>query len=213
MILLPSICAADQLSLGSEIDKLNDWPFLHIDIEDGNFTPNITFGLKTVKRISQVAKDKCLDVHLMVTNPCDYLDCLAEFGVRMVTGHIEALPYPMIFINKAHKLGLRAGLAMNIKTSIMEIEPFFSIIDHILVMTAEPDYCNEILFLPALEKALSIVNMQSCLVDVYIDGGLSLDTIRRSSEYKIKGAVLGRMIFKSNNPYERLMQINRDING
>lgn len=213
MILIPSICAANHIELGNEINKLNKWPYLHIDIEDGNFTPNLTFGLKTVQSICKAAKGKRIDVHLMTNNPCDYLNSIAKFGVEMVTAHIEALRYPMLFINKAHKLGLKAGLALNIKTSVSEIMPFVNVFDHVFVMTAEPDYNGELFYQPALNKALNLANNLPSSVDLYADGALMPEAIRELNKAGAKGAILGRIVFNSNDPYLKLVELISDIEG
>lgn len=213
MQLIPSIASANQLELGNEIIRLKNWPVLHIDIEDGNFTPNITFGLKTLKEISDASSAKRIDVHLMVNNPCNYLDSIAKCRVEMVTAHIEALPYPMLFVNRARKLGLKAGLAINIKTDIIEIVPFIPIINHVFVMTAEPDNNGELLYPPAIEKAINIAEKFASVVEVYIDGAINLESLKELSAAGITGAAVGRSVFYSGNPYVNLCALAEVVNN
>lgn len=207
MQIIPSIASANQLEIGNEICRLKDWPVLHVDIEDGNFTPNITFGLKTLKKISEVYGLKYLDVHLIVNNPCDYLESIAEYGVKMVTAHIEALPYPMLFINRARRLGLKTGLAINIKTNASEIIPFLPILDHVLVMTAEPDNNNEALYPTALEKAINIAKSLPSPVELYVDGALNVESLRKLNKVRVAGAIIGRSVFSSDDPYQHLCNL------
>lgn len=208
--LLPSIASADTLKLGEVLDALAEWPYLHIDVEDGNFVPNITFGMKTVRAICQYAGDRVIQVHLMAYHPEGYLDALADCGVDAVIAHIEALDYPMAFLNRCRSLGMKAGLALNMKTPIRDTEIFWELTDQLLLMTSEPDHAGEKLYEPALERAVSLAERfghGKHRMELYVDGGLTEDALRRLAAAGVSGAVLGRLVFSHPDPLRFLQEM------
>ncbi|MBQ9942386.1 MAG: ribulose-phosphate 3-epimerase [Christensenellaceae bacterium] len=208
MILLPSIASADQMQLKNEIDRLGDWPYLHIDVEDGNFLPNITFGMKTISGIAAAAKDKILDAHLLVTNPMDYLEPMAALGVKKICAHIEPMLYPLEFLNKARDLGMQAGLALNFATPLCVLEPFWPAMDFCLFMTAEPDSRGNQLYGPALDRAIAAARQHGKDTDIYVDGGLNPDALTRLREAGAAAAVLGRLCWGAEDPKARLAELS-----
>lgn len=207
MNLLPSIASASQIELGEEIRRLKSWPFLHIDIEDGNFLPNITFGMKTVKAIAAAAEGKILDAHLLVTNPMDYLEPMAELGVQKICAHIEALPYPMQFLNRARQLGMKAGLALNMATPVSHLDPFYPAMDFVLLMTAEPDSQGDQLYPPALDRAVRLAEDRGGEIEIFADGGLNEAALQRLARAGAAAAVLGRLAFGANQPFWTLSEL------
>ena len=115
MKIFPSLASADQLKLREEIEKLKNHTYLHYDIEDGNFVPNITFGLGTVRLAAEVT-EASMDAHLMVQNPLDYLNDLQACGFKAVAVHWEALDYPSRIITEIKRRGMKAGIALNPRT-------------------------------------------------------------------------------------------------
>ncbi|MGI6003799.1 MAG: ribulose-phosphate 3-epimerase [Christensenellales bacterium] len=210
MLLLPSIASADPLKIGEALEALGDWPYVHIDIEDGHFVPNITFGLKTLCAIAQKCPDRMLDVHLMTDDPCSYLEALARAGIAAVSAQIEALRYPMVFIHSAKNLGMKARLALNIGTDIRAAQPFLPIADGLLLMTAEPDARGEKLYAPALERAVDVC-LRFADTKVYVDGALDDDALTRLKEAGCAGAVLGRRVFAQGNPFSNLKQLQNRL--
>lgn len=190
--ILPSIASADMLDLRGAIAKTEE--HLHIDIEDGNFVPNITFGMKTVSAICSAAGGKEIDVHLLVTNPMDYLNELSCLGAAAVCAHIEALPYPLLFLHKAKSLGMKAGLAFNITTPLTHICDIIEEIDYVLLMTAEPDDEGYALYPPALKRAVDF--SKEGLVPVIADGGLDMNAVHMIEKGGAYAAVLGRNYFR-----------------
>ena len=178
MVFLPSIASADPLALREGLESLGDWPFLHIDIEDGNFVPNITFGMKAVRAICEEIQGKEMQVHLMTKHPENYLGELALCGVSSVIAHVEALDYPMDFLNRCKCLGMKAGLALNMKTPVSSVDMFFGCMDELLLMTAEPD-----------------------------DGGITEDHMAQLWKAGTDGVILGRAVFKKQNPLKFLRQL------
>lgn len=211
MILLPSIASSNPLFIGDTLKKLEDWPYLHIDIEDGNFIPNITFGLKTVRAICNELNNKYVHVHLMVKNPMDYLDVLAECKVNAVVAHIEALEYPMQFLNKCRSLGMETGLSLNMKTSPYDTRIFWPLMDQILFMTSEPDMAGEKLYPPALERVIEFSGSIKDELKIYADGGLTRDALGILKRSKTHGAVLGRLAFQNDSPLDTLINLKSEI--
>ncbi len=198
MRIYPSLASGDVLRLAEQMDRLGDWKWLHFDVEDGNFTPNMTFGQKTLRAVSGYWAPKCLDVHLMVTDPMAWLPHLKACGVRSVCAHIEALRFPLLFLNTAKDMGMRAGLALNIATPLEAVRPFLDDMDTLLLMTAEPDGKGERLNKYALDRAVKAA--EECPVPVMADGALDEKAVKALGDAGAFGCVLGRLIFSSGDP-------------
>lgn len=211
MRIYPSIASSDVLALRDSIRSLEDWKYMHIDIEDGNFTPNITFGMKTVKAACKEAKGKEIHAHLMANHPETYLDELKECGIHTVTAHIEALDFPMLFLNRCHALGMKAGLALNMKTPIEDTEMFWPLMDQLLVMTSEPDYAGEKLYGPAFERALKCRAILPKHIEIIVDGGLTEDALKKLSAVGTDGVVLGRLAFGGDCPRRTLGELMENL--
>ncbi|WP_320927769.1 ribulose-phosphate 3-epimerase [Hungatella sp.] len=210
MKLMPSIASADPLAVGEVLKNLEAWPYLHIDIEDGNFVPNITFGMKTVRAICKEAGKRYIQVHLMVSHPETYLDGLAACGVDSVIAHLEALDYPLYFLNHCRALGLETGLAVNIKTPVEAVNPFLDNMDQLLLMTSEPDYLEEKVYGPAVERLIRLAGTIPAGVELYADGGVTRETLRELERAGVHGAVLGRLVFQSPDPLEMLKELKEE---
>ena len=204
--IIPSIASANLLNIGNEIDRLGNIGALHLDIEDGNFCPSMTFGMDMVKAISNYT-DFELDVHLMVTNPLDYVNKLADCGVKHIAAHIEALPYPAKFLGKVQKLGIKAGLALNLKTNIEECLPFINQLDYVLLLTNEPDYVGlqfRSFSFTKISKAREIFPEN---IEIWVDGGAKGELLSKLANLGVNSVVMGRAIFSAASPqeeYERL---------
>lgn len=210
MKLLPSIASADQSNLERAVQSLKGWEYLHIDIEDGNFVPNITFGMKTASAVCRMAAGKHIDAHLLVTEPVQYLEPLASFGVKAVCAHIESMRYPLVFLHQARALGMKAGLALNIGTPSSAIEPFWDSMDYVLCMTSEPDGADQSLYPSALRRVCQLA--QSARIPVYADGGLGEDALRELSSAGAAAAVLGRLAFSAADPFAQLCRLSQELN-
>lgn len=199
MIILPSLASADQLHLAEEIERIRKIGRLHLDIEDGNFIDNITFGKKTISAVASVF-DGILDAHLMTTNPDAYLGWLAELGVSSVCAHIEAMPYPMHFLRHAKALGMGAGLAINMKALPEELLPYVSDTDYVLVMTSEPDYGSQDFFDCAFERVEKIRSILPERIALWCDGGVRPEYLTTLSSAGVSAVVMGRAIFGADDP-------------
>lgn len=208
MKIYPSIASGNVLDLRESLDKTEGWPLLHIDIEDGNFVPNISFGMKTVRAICGAAGNRSIDVHMMVNNPVNYLEEAAACGVSSVCAHLEALDYPMLFLNRARSLGMKAGLALNMKTPVIETEIFWPMMDYLLLMTSEPDCRGEKLYEPAYNRAIKAATLLPKEVKLIVDGGITADRLSELSGAGIYGVVMGRDVFSNDDPYGRLLELS-----
>lgn len=196
--ILPSLASANQMCLEQEIRRVESLGCLHFDIEDGNFVPNITFGMKTVRSACALLKDIACDAHLMVTNPADYLEDLAECGFQAVAFHWEAAPYIMRLINKIRKLGMRAGIAINPRTPAQEITDYLDRVDYVLIMSSEPDGAGECFQKEALDK-IRFFRQHNPSVEIIVDGGVNENNFRDVICAGASGVVLGRAIFRAEN--------------
>jgi ribulose-phosphate 3-epimerase len=211
MELLASLASADPLRIAQDIDRLRGWENLHFDLEDGNFTPNVTFGQKTLLAAADYVRPRRLDVHLMVNEPLAFLPVLQKASVGSACAHLEALRYPLVFLNDAKALGIKAGLALNFASPLEALAPFLQDMDYLLVMTAEPDGVGEQLNGAALEKAMRAA--KTLPVPVYADGGLDEAAAVALSKAGAAGVVFGRLVFRAKNPALQLNQLDRLIRG
>lgn len=199
MKIFPSLASADLLKLGENIRRLKGHPYLHIDVEDGNFVPNITFGMKTVRAAAGISSAE-VDAHLMVTHPEEYLEELAEAGVKAAAFHMEASGYPVRLIHKIHKLGMKAGAALNPCTPYQTVLPYLDQADYVLLMSSEPDGAGEDFQEHVLEKIRQLSRASKGQAVIIVDGGIGPEEYCRVKEAGAAGVVMGRTIFQSEHP-------------
>lgn len=203
MKISPSLASANQLNLGHEIERLGEnYPTLHIDIEDGNFVPNITFGLKTIKAIRQQTS-KPFSVHLMVTNPLDYLDELATLHCEVIFVHVESTPYLLRVLNKIHDYKILAGLALNPISNIENVEYLIQKVDKILYMSSEPDGKGDQFIPGILSKIKKYPHIEN-----WLDGGIQESMLEQLAQTKLDHVVMGREVFLQKHPACFLKRIN-----
>lgn len=207
--ILPSLASADQLHLEQEIQKAKKAGYLHFDIEDGNFVPNITFGMKTVKSACAILDHVVCDAHLMVTNPMEYLEELSAAGFQGTAFHWESASYPMRLVNKIRKLGMRAGIALNPRTPAGELTDYLDRIDYLLLMSSEPDGEGELFQTEVLNK-IRFFREKNKKIEIWADGGVNEQNFRQVISAGAGGVVLGRAFFQAEDTEDLLTRLQRE---
>jgi ribulose-phosphate 3-epimerase len=201
----PSILSANFVRLEEEIKKIEDVngvQYLHIDVMDGSFVPNITIGSPVVKSIKKVTKLP-LDVHLMIDNPEKHIDSFIDAGADNLTIHLEATRHPERLLSYIRSKGISAGISINPATGIEAVKYLYGSFDLILVMTVNPGFGGQKLISSTLDKVKSLKNeKEKNGLDfvIEVDGGVSKDNI---SKYVSAGAeliVAGNAVFGSKDP-------------
>ena len=210
--LIPSIASADQLLLGKAIEDTAEWDHLHIDIEDGNFVPNITFGEKTVRAIAGAAGQE-LDAHILANDPCRYLPLFHECGFRRAAAHIEALPYPLEFLKRARSMGMKAGLALNFVTPAEAVLMFAEHMDYVIVMTAEPDNEGQHFYPPILRKIRHLREILLAGIGIWADGGVNEGNMFETADAGADTLIMGRCVFGTDSPIKTLRTLRNKLNG
>lgn len=203
--LIPSIASANPLNLEKEMEKIRFMPALHLDIEDGNFIPNITFGLKTIQAIAAVWEGS-LDAHLLVKNPMDYIDDLAECGIKQIAVHLESLDYPLYALEKIQKKGIQAGIALNPGSNIRDLEYLLPFLDYVLLMSSEPDGRGQA-FLEHTYQRVANLKMMDPKLEIWVDGGIGENEAVRLFQNGADKLILGRAIFHASAPQEIVEQL------
>ncbi len=198
IIVAPSILSADFANLESEINKVEtfgaDW--IHVDVMDGHFVPNITIGAGVVKSIRKTTKLP-LDVHLMIENPQKYVEDFISAGSDIITFHLEAVKDPKELINYIKEKEVKAGISIKPKTSVNEIQPYIDLVDLILVMTVEPGFGGQKFMPECAEKIKEIKQNAKKDLIIEVDGGINETTAKICKEYGANALVAGNYIYKS----------------
>ncbi|NVN95744.1 MAG: ribulose-phosphate 3-epimerase [Bacteroidetes bacterium] len=204
----PSLLSADFACLEKDIEMINQSQagWFHIDVMDGVFVPNISFGPPVIKHIKKIAQ-KPLDVHLMIINPDRYFEVFKEAGADILTIHYEASPHLHRSVSAIKNLGMKAGVVLNPHTSVALLENIIIDVDLILLMSVNPGFGGQKFIENTYYKIFQLKEMiekrnPDCLIE--IDGGV--DTINAAKLYQAGADVLvaGNSIFTSNNPIETI---------
>lgn len=210
-ILAPSILAADFSRLGEEIEKCNkagiQW--LHCDIMDGHFVPNISYGPSIVKAAGSVT-DAFLDVHLMIENPDNYIENFVDAGADLITVHQEACPHLHRTVQNIHSHGISAGVAVNPATSLETLRPILPDLDLVLIMSVNPGFGGQSFIEHSYNRLQEMRTMReeiggSFLIEV--DGGVKPDNIEKVSRSGADVMVAGSAVFKAENVSERIKKL------
>jgi len=204
----PSVLSADFRKLGEEIAMCDaggaDW--IHVDVMDGRFVPNLSFGVKVIEAVKK-STGKVVDVHLMVLEPENYFDDYVKAGADVLTIHVEAAPHLDRQIMRIKELGVKAGVALNPGTPLSAIEEVVHLLDLVLIMSVNPGYGGQKFIeysVDKIERARFLIDQAQSTAVLEVDGGISRDTIHRCWKAGADTFVAGNAIFGAAHPQQEI---------
>ena len=212
-LIAPSLLASNFLRLEEECIMINeseaDW--FHLDVMDGRFVPNISFGLPVIEQIRKVAQKPC-DVHLMILEPEKYAEAFKQAGADILTVHIEACEHLHRNIEQIKSLGMQAGVALNPHTPVSALADILHDIDLVCLMSVNPGFGGQKFIPYSLEKIRQLRRMideKGLTVKIEIDGGVTLDNAHLITEAGADVLVAGNTVFKSPDPKQTIAKLRR----
>lgn len=210
-IVSPSLLAADFMNLGKEMEMVNrsEAEWVHLDIMDGVFVPNISYGLPVVEQIKKASR-KVLDVHLMIVQPERYVEAFRKAGADILTVHAEASTHLHRTLQQIKACGMKAGVALNPHTSVGTLEDIIGEADVVLVMSVNPGFGGQSFIAHAVEKVRKLKRLieeagSGALIEV--DGGVNTETGRLLVEAGADALVAGSFVFRSEHPEETIREL------
>lgn len=217
-ILAPSILAADFSQLGQDIkDSIKGGvTWIHCDIMDGHFVPNVSYGPSIVKAAKKSAPEAFMDVHLMIENPDNFVDDYVQAGADLISVHYEACPHLHRSIQNIKKHGIMAGVVVNPATSLYNIEPILEYVDLVLIMSVNPGFGGQSFIESSYEKLQELADLREAgghgfLIE--IDGGVSLKNIEKVAKAGADVLVAGSSVFKTDNITARVKELMGKLGG
>jgi ribulose-phosphate 3-epimerase len=212
-LIAPSLLSANFLNLEKDCQLLNqseaDW--FHLDVMDGRFVPNISFGIPIIEHIRKATSKTC-DVHLMIQEPEKYAEAFKKAGADILTVHIEACVHLHRNIQQIKSLGMQAGVALNPHTPVSLLEDILGNIDLVCLMSVNPGFGGQQFIHQTLHKIRQLKNMISnngLNVKIEIDGGVTLDNAKEIIEAGADVLVAGNTVFKSEDPSKTIAALKR----
>lgn len=210
-IIAPSLLAADFLNLNEACEMINqsEAEWYHLDVMDGRFVPNISFGIPVISSIRKATK-KVFDVHLMIEEPEKYAAAFHSAGADIITVHAEACPHLHRNLQQIRSMGIKAGVAVNPHTPLSQIEEILNDVDLICIMTVNPGFGGQ-KFIPAMlskiERLKNDLIRKNSGALIEVDGGVTLDNARSVIQAGADVLVAGSTVFQANDPIDTIHQL------
>jgi len=212
-LVAPSILAANFNRLGEEVEMLNrsEADFIHCDVMDGVFVPNISFGIPIIQAVNQIST-KPLDVHLMIVNPDKYISDFFKAGASIITVHYEACTHLHRTIQQIKSLGIKASVCLNPHSPVALLEDIISELDMVLLMSVNPGFGGQLFIENTYQKVVALKEMilkRNLKTQIEVDGGVNFEVGKKLYESGVDILVAGSFVFNANSPIETIAALKK----